>query len=137
MGYILETTSNFVIKSKCLKWAWTIHPSLTIRPPLVVGLHMNVIELLGLCILIHKVMSIASMSLEICKGGLQNKVGGAMVPWTLTTPTHYQNIIKLNTIIVGPKLPIMGFDCRWHLNVTMFINQQHRCKFIHDRVIEH
>jgi len=50
-----------------------------------------------------------SMSFEICKGGLQNKVGGTMVPWTLTTPTHYENIIKLNTIIVGPELPIMGF----------------------------
>lgn len=137
MGYILETTSNFVIKSKCLKWAWTIHPPLTIRPPLIVGLEMNIIELLGPCILIHKVISIASMSLEICKRGLQNKVGGEMVPCTLTTPTHYQNIIKLNTIIVGPELPIMGFDCRWHLNVTMFINQQHRCKFIHESVIEH
>jgi hypothetical protein len=83
MGNILETASNFTIKRKYLKWAWTI------CPPLVVGLQMNVIDLLGLCILTHKLMSIASMSLGICKEGLQNKVGGAMVPWTLTTPTHY------------------------------------------------
>jgi len=61
MGNILETASNFAIKRKYLKWARTI------CPPLVVGLQMNVIELLGVCILIHKAMSIASMSLRICK----------------------------------------------------------------------
>jgi hypothetical protein len=69
---------------------------------------MNVVELLGPCILIHKAMSITLMSLGICKEGLQNKVEGTMVPWTLTIPTHYQNITKLSPIIVGLKLPIVG-----------------------------
>jgi hypothetical protein len=66
-------------------------------------------------------MSITLMSLEICKEGLQNKVEGAMVPWTLTTPTHYKNITKLSLIIVGLKLPIVGLIFCWRLNVAMFI----------------
>jgi hypothetical protein len=83
MGNIFEIAYNFAIKRKCLKWAWTI------CLPLTVGLQMNVIELLGPCILIHKAMSIDLMPSGICKEGFQNKVGKAMVPWTVTTPTHY------------------------------------------------
>jgi hypothetical protein len=47
-----------------------------------------------------------------------------MVTWTLITPTHHQNITKLSAIVVGPKLPIIGLVCCWHLNATMFIKTQ-------------
>jgi len=55
-------------------------------------------------------MSIPSMSFRNYKEGLQNKVGGAMVPWT-TTPTHYQNITKLNMVVTGKVSLLLALEC--------------------------